>query len=238
MRMPLRVIFVLLACLCNQGLFAADWSTTSVQLLSGKDYKAPGDTSYDQEILTFEHASGGWYGDNFFFADIEKTGSKSPSIYFEWAPRFSLGKLAGVELGGPIADVSVALQLNQASGFREIYLYGVGLDIKVPGTRFFQANLYQRDNLAADGTSIQLTLVWEAAFLNDKLTFGGFLDYATEEGDKKTYIAEANLLTQPQLLYWVHKDFGLGIEYQYWQNKLGIKDLNESVPQLMVKWVL
>ncbi|HZL92739.1 MAG TPA: hypothetical protein VFB99_03810 [Vicinamibacterales bacterium] len=29
-----------------------------------------------------------------------------------------------------------------------------------------------------------------------------------------------------------------GFEWQYWDNKFGIDDLNESMPQILVKWVL
>jgi hypothetical protein len=30
----------------------------------------------------------------------------------------------------------------------------------------------------------------------------------------------------------------VGIEYQIWRNKFGIRGVNEGVPQAMVKWIL
>ena len=82
-----------------------------------------------------------------------------------------------------------------------------------------------------------MTLVWAANFdLGMKLEFGGFLDYAGAEGNKnKELMKSANLLTQPYLALNINDSIALGVEYQYWQNKFGIKNLNESLPQLMLR---
>ncbi len=45
--------------------------------------------------MTFEHASGWDYGDNFFFVDIKHIADKDGNGYYGvWHPRFNLGKLS------------------------------------------------------------------------------------------------------------------------------------------------
>jgi hypothetical protein len=96
---------------------------------------------------------------------------------------------------------------------------------KSPSTKY-------RDDPLFDGSSIQLNLVWNVGFgKNDMFSFEGFLDWTTDEGD-----SVSNLLAQPQLVWHANKYIGLGIEWQYWQNRLGIDGLNESTPQAMVRW--
>ncbi len=49
-------------------------------------------------------------------------------------------------------------------------------------------------------------------------------------------VHEDNILTQPTVIWHATKNVGLGIEYQYWQNKLGDKDTDESVVQALAVW--
>ena len=52
----------------------------------------------------------------------------------------------------------------------------------------------------------------------------------------------ARLLAQPQFRYNLGKTLAfdnplhIGIEYQYWRNKLGDRDTDESVVQLLLVW--
>ena len=57
------------------------------------------------------------------------------------------------------------------------------------------------------------------------------MDYTTDEGDSKN-----NLLTQPQLLWHATDHIAIGIEYQYWYNRLGMDGVTESLPQAMLRW--
>ncbi|SMF49871.1 outer membrane protein OmpK [Pseudobacteriovorax antillogorgiicola] len=224
--------------LLSGSAVAADWSNTSISLLSGTDYVNPFGEDYDQTIITFEHVSGWTYGDNFFFVDVEKADTKDDqSMYLEWNPRFSYNKIMGQQSDGLVADFGIAAQINIPVGFRRIYLYGFYVDLKIPGFNFFQSHFYVRDDLSVEGTGFQVTLVWGLNII-DKLSFGGFLDYAGEEGDD-TGKKEANLLMQPQLLYQVTKEIALGVEFQYWDPKLAVKDADtEQVPQAMIRWTL
>lgn len=44
------------------------------------------------------------------------------------------------------------------------------------------------------------------------------------------------ILAQPQLRWNVHERFALGIEYQFWMNKLGDRATDESVIQTLFVW--
>ena len=63
----------------------------------------------------------------------------------------------------------------------------------------------------------------------------GFIDIAGAEGSGNEK-SEQNILAQTQFTWVVNKELELGFEYQYWQNKYGIKGLNEKVPQFLAKW--
>lgn len=227
---------------------AFDWGATDVQYLKGSGYinafapKDSKDRKFDQDILTLEHADGWKYGDNFFFIDTSAptqtdsaSSSQKPSLYFEYAPRISSKKALGIDYKGLIADVLLSTQYNAASGF-PVYLYGAAVDLNLPGFKFFQTNFYIRDDRNIKGTSYQVTLAWAMGFkAGVDWEFGGFLDYAGAEGKTETGKSEANLLTQPSIIAKLTPELGLGIEYQYWSNKLGVKDANESVPQAVIK---
>ena len=65
-----------------------------------------------------------------------------------------------------------------------------------------------------------------------------FADYI---GSKTGSYAE-NFLAQPQVRLDVGEFFGMpnrlqvGMEYQYWYNKYGIKGFTESLPQALLVW--
>ncbi len=237
---------------------AFDWGSTSVSYLKGSSYCAPNFGGEDcakglsskqkeNEILTLEHVDGWKYGDNYFFIDIPNVSTPSSIPYVEYNPRFSSKKILGTDYGtGLLSDVLVTAQYNRAGKAGDfpnhaVYLYGLAVDLNVPGLNFFQTHFYVRDDRNLEGTSTQLTLVWGSNFkAGIDWEFAGFLDYAGAEGKKgadgSTFAySEANLLTQPQLLAKLTPNLGLGLEYQYWSNKLGVKKANESLPQLLIK---
>ncbi len=224
---------------------SAQWSSTNIQYLHGTNYELGDDT---RSIVTLEHANGWKYGDNFFFVDItnpdrdgENTGTE---FYGEISPRLSFSKISGRDLSfGIVQDflITTTVEIGDAgSGFHN-YLYGLAVDLKLPGFAFFQVNWYVRNEVTA-GTDLgqQVTLVWLVPFSIGPVDFAfeGFLDYAYGNDP-----SEDNLLTAPRLLVDVGKFFGApgalqaGVEYQIWRNKFGIDGIDEDVAQLMVKWV-
>ena len=221
---------------------SANWSTTNIQYLYGTNYELGDDT---RSIVTLEHVNGWKYGDNFFFVDItnpNRTGvATKTDLYGEISPRFSLSALSDSDLSvGMIKDFLITTTLEEGNGFHN-YLYGIAADFNIPGFKVFQFNYYfVRDEVTADDKGSQITLVWLAPFDLGKttLTLEGFLDYAY--GLDKS---EDNIIAGPRFLVDVGQFMGApgnvqaGIEYQIWRNKFGIKDVDENVAQLMVKWI-
>ncbi|GAA0566106.1 outer membrane protein OmpK [Halomonas salifodinae] len=236
--------------LLSQAASAALYSTTKVEALYGWDYEAQAGAGFtidteEHAILTVVNATGWTHGDSFFFVDFTNLDQGAQdeqdrgSAHAEWSLRGNLGSLTGLDLSaGPLSDVYAIgqLDLDRNSATRKTtHLAGLSFDFDVPGFSFVKLHtMYRNDeSAAARGSSEQYTLVWNAPFTigSADFTFEGFLDYITEEGD-----LEAQLLTQPQLVWHATPNFGIGLEYQYWENKFGLDDTDESLPQLMVRW--
>lgn len=236
----------------------AQWSSTNLQLLYGDTHQSiffNGDTgkldSVDdvRSVITWEHVNGWKYGDNFMFVDItnaDRTNETATSYYGEISPRLSIGKMAGVALNkGMLNDVLLTTTAELGEGFRA-FLYGVAVDLNLPGFSFFQFNYYIRNDVEVFGgpspndTGSQITLVWLVPFTvaNTSWAFEGFFDYAFDVDP-----AEDNIITAPRLLLDVGEFFGekgavqAGFEYQIWRNKFGIDGIDEDVLQAMVKFI-
>lgn len=226
------------------GADGGGFSTTNFQYLRGNNYEL-GDQQ--RSIITVEHADGWAYGDNFFFVDVtnpDRNGNKTGTgFYAEFSPRLSLGKISGKDLSyGIFKDYLLTTTLEvPESPASKVYLYGLAVDLDLPGFAFFQVNYYVRNSLAPNvDTGSQITLAWLYPFAtgNVKWVFEGFVDYAFGEDP-----LEDNLLMGPRLLVDLgalsgspNKLYG-GVEYQYWDNKFGIDGVKESVAQAMVKWL-
>lgn len=220
----------------------ARWSSTNLQYHYGTDYEL-GDEK--RTLITLENASGWKYGDNFFFVDItdpDRTGEQTQtSWYGEISPRLSFGKMTNTDLSmGIIQDFLLTSTIEMGEGFHT-YLYGLAVDLKLPKFNYFQINWYLRNEVTF-GTDLgqQITLAWGLPFAigKAKFSFEGFFDYAWDVDP-----SEDNIVTQPRLLLDVGSLWDApgviqaGIEYQIWKNKFGIDGVDESFPELMVKWI-
>ena len=222
---------------------SATFSSTNIQYLYGTDYELGDET---RSIITLEHVNAWKYGDNFFFVDItnsDRVGDQTGTeFYGEISPRLSLSAISGKPLSaGIIKDVLITTTMevgDAGSGFHN-YLYGLAIDLNILPVA--QINYYVRNEVnSTTELGSQITLVWLAPFSLGPvgMSFEGFFDYAWGNDP-----SENNIVAGPRLLVDVGKFFGApqalqaGIEYQYWKNKFGIKDVNENVPQAMVKWI-
>jgi nucleoside-specific outer membrane channel protein Tsx len=232
------------ACLCAPA-HAADWSSANVQLLHGDGYDLEDNS---KEVLTFEYAAGAKTWDVFFFMDIGNPLSSGTSHYGEFSPRLSLSAFTGEPLAfGIVKDTMIATTLEMGDGVRS-YLVGVGFPLNLPGFAFADLNIYARKSyrdFVADQTDVggQVTIDWLYPFKLGPLdmAFEGFADYAFGENGGSAP-KEDNLITAPRLLVDVGKFIGapgkfqVGVEYQAWINKFGVKGFDEGVAQAMVKW--
>lgn len=223
----------------------ANFATTNIQYLYGTSYELGDET---RSIVTLEHANAWKYGDNFFFVDItnpDRDGKATKTgHYVEISPRLSFGKMTGRDLSaGIFKDVLLAgtVEIPDSPAARK-YLYGLGVDLNLPGFRFFQVNTYIRNSSEGGvDTGQQVTLAWNRPFSIGSVhfSFEGFFDYAWGEDP-----LEDNIITAPRLLVDVGALFGAkpgqlqaGIEYQIWRNKFGIDGIDEDVAQTMIKWI-
>lgn len=228
------------------------WSDSDIQYLHGGNYNEPFNSNdVSQSIVTVTHTHGWTYGRNFFFMDTLFTESGQAgqiNLYGEAYSTFSLGKLTGLDLSyGIFKDFGITGGANlgenmdsSKSGFRA-WLYGITVDFELPGFDYFNVDfLRQRVTETADiGTSWQITPVWKIPFeiAGSKWSFEGFADFIGHN-----HSAARQALTQPQLRLDIGDLWGnsnhlfIGVEYQYWHNKYGIKGLQDNVPQALVVW--
>jgi hypothetical protein len=236
---------------------AADWSTTQLDIQYG-ELTTPGfgfrsETENDTLIYTLQHASGWSKGDNFFFVDFlnsddEDTGFNNTDWYGEWYTNFSYGKISGKKFSGALMDVGFTFGLNLAGDANVIkYLPGIRLDWNVPGFAFVQTlfTAYIDDSEGSDvpgsapseDDSYMIDVAWLAFFGDDnKWSFAGHMEYIGERDNEFGDTVEDWILAQPQIRYHFNDAVSAGIEYQYWQNKLGDKEADESAAQLLFTW--
>lgn len=218
---------------------AATFSSTKIELLYGQDYaRGVNGADADEAIFTIANATGFTWGDSFFFADVtgindsENTGG----THMEFSTRYRVwtSENAGV-IKGAYGIVQADITSN-AFVEKIVPMVGGSLDWSVPGFKFVKTHVQYRDDPKKDGSSVQFNLVWNTAFTlgDENFSFEGFADWTSGEGEG--FGSEDNLLIQPQLVWLVNKSIGVGIEYQYWKNRLGIDGRDEKVPQIMVRW--
>lgn len=230
----------LLAAGPTMGADLLQWQSNSLTYLYGKDFAINPEI---QQTFTFEHADAWKYGDNFLFVDkIFYNGKADPGVgnntlYGEFSPRLSAGKIFDRQLSfGPIKDVLLAGTYEFGEGDVEAYLIGPGFDLDIPGFDYFQLNFYKRyhDGHRAGNGSWQITPVWSYTIPvgSSDILIDGFMDWVVDNkssASKGNY--HSNLHFNPQIKYDLGKAMKLperqlyvGIEYDYWTNKYGVKD--------------
>ena len=232
---------------------AAIWSSSEVHYSSG-DYLNLTTNKHDvnTSILTFQHASGHKYGKNFFFIDHSRT-DKGSGFYGEWYSTFSLGAITGSDMSfGMVKDVGLLAGINLAPGVSSMHtLPGVSLALDLPGFAFANLDITGYNNIMTDGSSgekssYMLDFNWAYPFKAGGLSWSieGHAEYIAGR-DMKVGAGKLEdwILMQPQVRMDLGEALGneagnffVGIEYQYWKNKYGSKDKNESTVQLQTVW--
>ena len=209
-------------------------------------------------IITFQHASPWSKGDNFFFADFlnapNPDGLNVQDVWMEWYSNLSLGSIFDSGPGdGLVRDVGFLAGVNFGADPNILdLLVGGRLSWTIPGFIFLNTDFMvasdKSSGVAAGGApSPDRRFVFDingaASFSFGQLDFlfGGHAEYVSATTNELSDNVPSWILAQPQLTVDIGEAFGpterlfVGVEYQYWKNKLGTK-LTESVPQLLVIW--
>ncbi|AFV00195.1 nucleoside-binding outer membrane protein [Simiduia agarivorans] len=267
MKLPALFLNLLYLAVLTSSAHAANWSATELQLTHG-NLTTPGFINGGEvrkaqtTLITFQHASGWDYGNNFFFIDYldddNDDGFNNGDFYGELYLNFSLGSITGKDLGfGPIKDVGLLAGLNIAGDAKSRkFLPGIRFSWDLPKGSVLNtdvmAYLDHSKGLAGGGAPAQTDSyiidfngLYPFQWGSQYFLIAGHIEYiGARENELGGEVAEW-ILAQPQFRWdlghalWQVKDqLYLGIEYQYWKNKLGEKGTTESVPQLQLVWRL
>jgi nucleoside-specific outer membrane channel protein Tsx len=218
------------------------WADNSVSLLYGEDYTMTPNNGEKNAVtnMTLEHVSGHSWGSLFFFVDRLVGEGDYSETYGEFSPTFTLKKF---EEGSFVKAINAAFTYEFGSSTtskfflpeggaysQDNYLYGIGADLNIPGMNYFSTTYYysQRNNTFTNGDNDhQLTFVY--GWSSGNLNIDGFLDWSTGTDQH-----DSELNFTPQLTYNVGPALGVsnkvkvGVEYSYWNNKFGAKNVEDS----------
>ncbi len=243
----------LLSCATAQ---AADWSDTEFHLQLG-NLDVPsfaGGGNAEHVILTLQHASEWRYGDNFFFIDVvhsRQPGSQDFDLYSEAYANLSLSKITGNPVGaGPVSDIGLIGGFNWAADANvRKYVAGVRLALGLEGFAFanldFAALIDDSGGLMSGGAPAEdNTVLVDVSFARPfmigdaEFSVEGHIEYVGERTNEVGNAVESWILAQPQLQRHVTDRIALGIEYQFWMNKLGDRATDENAVQALLVWNL
>ena len=241
---------VIFGVLCSTA-FAENFSSTDIEAFYTTQAKTdPGTgtgTSNEKLLVTrFEHFGTWNYGDNYIDLDwfhgstvggqgAGSFGSNTSDSYFlVYVPRISFSKTLGFSMGdGFVKDIYVAYRLERAS-YANFHSNNIGfsVDLKVPGTAFFEQDFYMRQTNFDKGNKFLSRTVWLAPFQAGPIAahFDGLLLVKTTDSSGTDFFSQLDLLADLTPKGGVQA----GLRYEYHHSK----DYSRSTPYLMLKWNL
>ncbi len=193
--------------------------------------------------VTLEQFKADSWGSWYYCFDLDLTNKATRSIYTEISREINLGKTlplaAHVEYDGGLWHApAIGNGSYQQAGLAGIAYNGHNADFSK--TWSVQA-LYKQFIKSYEGThsyaSFQLTGVWGLNFLDNKMTFSGFIDFW--RGEKANNHGCLVILSEPQLWYNINKHFSVGTEVEF-SNNFIVNYYNDKTffvnPTLAVKW--
>ena len=212
-------------------------------------------------VLAVQQASRWKLGDSFYFinytADQERDGFNDRDFYGEWYPTLSIGKLqqSGASLG-LIADLAIIAGVNVGGDAKMLkFLPGFRASWDIPGFLFLNTDLtayidrsfgVDKGGAPKEGHSFMFDVNWAAPFEIGSQSFAimGHAEYIGSRSNELGGRYDGSILAQPQFVWdlgraMVNEPNQLlaGIEYQYWRNKIGT-DEDENTVQFLVVWRL
>ncbi len=230
-------------------VYCFEWTTTELHYQYGNLKQPFQRKETGTSIVTFQHANGWRYGDNFLFFDTIMVDGEKVNYYGEYYGNLSLGKISGKDLSiGPIKDFGVLMGLNWApnSGMLK-YLPGLRLSWDIPGFQFLNSDftVYIDDSNSAivesDSFMVDINGRYLFQLFNSKFSIEGHIEYVGERTNQFGQV-HAWLFSQIQLRYDLGDRFldrqdkvFIGTEWQYWSNKFGTS-IEENVFQALLVW--
>ncbi len=233
------------------------FSSWDIQALYSSDFHEPGiNQDVGKFTSTLENSASWRWGSSYFFTDYLRSNSieeHAVEFYGEWYPSASIAKIFDIDREKCfLKDVLITMGVNAGSKSTGatplVYLPGVTLDFKIPGFQFFSVGTYAyldhgRINGQGNGcnaSSYQITPSWSVPFEIDimRFRFDGFVDFIGSHGE-----CSSQVVAQPTIKLDLGNFAGkpdrllAGVEWAYWRNKYGIKDLDQTAPQAVVMWV-
>jgi len=234
----MRRLFIIL------GLSLLSWQADSANFRDGSLTYLYGDNfkvePAKQQTITFEYAAAWDFMDIFLFVDFKDFDNRS-GRYGEFSPRF---KLAEFDQDHWLKQISFSTTFERGKNDVASNLLGVGFDFNLSNFRYLKTNLYHRDDPDISGNGYQMTTVWafDVKLGDMPILIDGFYDWTFNSDEQQD-----NLHFNPQIKIdmqaWQGGQYKwyLGVEYDYWHNKFGIKDsptfdTEQNTISLLAKW--
>jgi len=216
-------------------------------------------------IWTGQHASGWSFGDVFWFADLSKGDDSNDNhfndwdIYSELYVNFSSSKILKANYGdGVLRDIGLIAGVNYGMDPGVLkFLPGVRFAWNVPGFNFLNTDItaYLDASEGVDGGQFNApkesdSFMVDVNFASKPLEIGkqhfnveGHVEYIGKRHNEFGDRVHAHILGQPQVrwdagetMFGKRDKLFLGIEYQFWFNKLGEEDTDEHAVQALAVW--
>ena len=243
-------IAMLALCFTRTSYAEVNASNVSISYLAGENYRNSfADKTGSGQVVTLEHASFYSWGKSFSFIDRElyTDNVNDDATYGEVHVDYSLTGNKGFT-DSVVRDVYAAVQWEHAAQVNlDNLLFGTTVAWNIPGFIFLDTSIYYRDNgqdsfSNENDDNLQLSTAWLVPFsiAGAPLEFAGFIDISTETKNSANNDVAYQIIAQPQLKldlghFWNQKNtFFIGVEYNYWKNKLGVDGQDQSTPQLLL----
>ena len=181
---------------------------------------------------TFEMFKVDKWGNTFTFVDFDFNGGNMSQSYYEIARVLKTEKM----------PIGLHIEYNGGTSnkfsFANAWIFGLNYSKGGAKSGFSTYAGYKAIKGANKG-NFQVTGTWYVNMFDNKLTFSGFADLWSENGDDKaiasyTVADELIFITEPQIWYNVNERFSFGGEVEISNNFAG--DDFEVRPTLALKW--
>lgn len=214
---------------------------------NAQEFQLNYDFTNERDYLTgtFEIFKPDNLGSTFFFTDFDFNRNDGANLaYFEIARKFTIKNkvvdglnfhieyndgflITNDKTGSP--DPSLGFPINRA------YLIGFGFPIKI-GNFTLQTTYMYKNIKESGGIDGQFTAVFFHNLFKDKVTIRGFFDFWSEDQNNSN-TKKMVLLTEPQIMYNLNKNFSIGSEIEI-SNNFDPSQEFKVFPTIMGRWVL